>query len=475
MAHRIVAGGQSFRPGIPAICAVLALTLAGCESGKSHSEVTPAWQAPPGLQLQTENSGPESIMDELPAGPAGDLAPDTFSPEELVAEIERERDRCKEGGEFRDDHRERYRRFRNQLQEGANAEAAALREAGRDPYEDPRVKYMHEALIRLPANPDCGRTATGYKPEFDIAVEGGVGGMNVDLPSYRFLGTEMGGVPDLRAGYRFNNPDTAKVLNAGASIGLGKTFLGRLRLHAGVTYTEIESEMDNGTFDPDGETLLIPGTGDGPFGAGFALPSAGGLNVVTGINHEFDYDYTSTFLKLSSEFWYDDDEEDDDDPGYGVMPYFGLTYTMGDLDQRFAGSVPGFARDFEYNTRVDNDAYGMTFGFQAVRPLPNLPVTVRAGAKGQVDFNDADGHDSLFFTGFGTQRTDLSNKETTFGYTLNAGITIGGKSPLQFDIDGIYGIFGNTPVVKRDGVGRSNLDMERSEYAGAMFRTRFRF
>lgn len=474
MAHRTVAGGGSFRPGIPAICAVLVLTLSGCETLPPPGE----WMGgtstvPPSLQLQTaDDSGSESIMDDLPAGPAGDLAPDTFSPEELVAEIERERDRCREGGEFRDDHRERYRRFRNQLQEGVVAEMKASREAGRDPFEDPRINYMNEALRRLPANPDCDKTVTGYQPEFDVAVEGGIGAMDVDLPSYRFLGTEMGSVPDLRAGYRFNDPDTAKVLNASASIGVGNSFLGKLRLHAGVTYTEIESEMDNGTFDPDGETLLIPGTGDGPFGAGFALPDAGGLNVVTGINHMFDYDYTSTFLKLSSEFWCHGDE---DDPGYGFMPYLGATYTMGDLKQRFGGSVPGFVRDFEYNTRVDNDAYGVIAGFQVVRPLLNSPVTLRAGAKGQVDFNDADGSDSLFFTGFGTQRTELSNKETTFGYTLNAGVTIGGKSPLQFDIDGIYGIFGNTPVVKRDGVGRSNLDMEQSEYAGVMFRTRFMF
>lgn len=470
MSYRILAARVSWlNSRILVLGAAFIPMLAGCIVPPPEED---EGGTPPSLQIQTQADGSESILDDLPAGPAGELAPATYSPQELVAEIERERDRCAKGGEFRDDHRARYRRLRNQLQEGANAEANALREAGRDPYEDPRIKYMHEALIRLPANPDCGRTATGYQPQFDIAVEAGVGGMDVNLPSYRYLGREMGGVPNLAAGYRFRDADTAKVLNASGSIGLGKSLLGKLRLHVGVTYTELESEMDNGTFDPDGETLLIPGTGDGPFGAGFALPSAGGLNVVTGINHMFDYDYVSTHLKLSSEFWCHGDE---DDPGYGFMPYLGATYTMGDLKQRFGGSVPGFARDFEYNTRVDNDAYGVIFGFQAMRPLPNSPFTLRAGAKGQVDFNDAEGSDRLFFTGFGTQGTKLSNDDTTFGYTLNAGITIGGKSPLQFDIDGFYGAFGNTPVVTRDGVGRSRLDMERSEYAGAMLRTRFSF
>lgn len=464
---------------LPAFAVLTALALSGCES--LNPDYDPA-ALPPALQLQTAgNESGESIMDDLPPGPAGDLAPQSFSPEELVAEIERERDRCAQGGEFRDDHRDRYRRFRQQLQDGANAEAKMLREAGKDPYEDPRVRYMHEALIRLPANPDCNKTTrVGYDPEFGVSVEGGVGGTRLALPAYRYLGTEMGGIRNLNNGYRFEDDEQTKSLQLGASIGLGRYglgdgFGGKLKFNVGLTYTDVEIDANTGAFDPNGTTLLVPGTGDGPFGAGFSLADAGGLNLVTNSAYRLDYDYTAFHAKFSDEFWCDDEDDEDGPPPFGLLPYLGLNYTRGNLDQRFGGSIPGYARDFEYNTNVEVESWGPIFGAQLLAPVRRSPVLLRAGVTGSIDINDAKGSDSLDFTGFGRQTMQISNDDTTFSYTLNAGVTVGAKSPLQFDVDGFYGSIGNTPVVTRDGVGPSRLELERTDYMGAMLRTRFSF
>ncbi|GMV63222.1 MAG: hypothetical protein AMXMBFR74_23900 [Parvibaculum sp.] len=474
MTGEVFAGRGAARLCFWLLLAVSALMLPGCQMF-IDPDYDPAI-TPSSLQLQTAAESDESILDELPPGPAGDLAPPSYSPEELVAQIERERDWCAQGGEARDDHRERYRRYRKQLLDGATAEANALREAGRDPYEDERIKYMHEALIRLPENPDCRKRVVGYQPEFGASVEGGIGGMRVGLPSYRFLGTELGGIPNLNNGYHFEDDETASVQKLGGGFDLERAMLGagRMRVQFGYTRTSLEADRNTGAFDPMGASLLIPGTGDGPFGAGFSLPTAGGLNVVTSSSYRLEYDSDDFYAKLMGEYWCDDDF-DDDDPGLGTFPYLGLRYTSSDFRQRFGGSIPGFARDFEYNTDVDTKSWGPIAGVQVVKPVVGSPVMLRAGVTASVEFNDASGSDSLDFTGFGRQTMRLSNDDTTLSYTVNAGVTVGARSPIQFDIDAFAGSIGNTPVVTRDGVGPSRLEMERSDYVGAALRTTFRF
>lgn len=474
MRGEVSAGRGAAKPGFWLFLAVSALMLAGCET--FDPDYNPS-AIPLGMQLQTQAEGAESILDELPPGPAGDLAPPSYSPEELVAEIERERDRCARGDEYRDDYRDRYRRLRKQLLDGATAEANALREAGKDPYEDERIKYMHEALIRLPENPDCHKRVVGYQPEYGIGVTGELGGMKLGLPGYRYLGTEIGGTMNLRNGYNLEDDHTTNMLGAGGSYGIGKMFGGQARLEVGLRRFDAEISGARGAFDPGpGTTLLIPGTGDGPFGAGFSLPSAGGLNVVTTSDYGLDYNHTAFYGKVAADFWCDDeDDEEGYFDGFGFTPYVGLTYSRIRFDQRFAGAIPGYGIDFQYDTDVQNNAYGLMFGGQVMKPVPNTPVVLRAGLTGQVDFNDAKGSDSLDVTGFGSQTMSLKNTDTTLSYTLNAGVTVGAKSPIRFDLDLFHGQIGNTPVVTRDGAGPSRLNMEETDYLGGMLRTTFRF
>jgi len=473
MAGEVFAGRGAARPGFWLFLAVSALMLTGCES--LDPDYDPSI-IPPALQLQTAAAGEESIMDELPPGPAGDLAPPSYSPEELVAEIERERDRCAQGDDLRDEYRARYRKLRKQLLDGATQEVNALREAGRDPYEDERIKYMHEALIRLPENPDCNKRVVGYQPEYGIGVTGELGGMKLGLPSYRYLGTEVGGVINLENGYQMEDDETTNLLGLGGSVDIGRVLGRPARFHAGLRSYDVEIAGPRGGFDPMGAFLLIPGTGDGPFGAGFALPSAGGLNVVTSSDYSLDYSQTSFHGKFSADFWCDDeDDEDDFFADFGFTPYLGLTYSRTRFDQRFGGSIPGFGIDFQYDTDVRNNAYGLMFGGQVMKPVRNTPVVLRAGLTGQVDFNDAKGSDSLDVTGFGSQTMSLKNTDTTLSYTLNAGVTVGAKSPIRFDLDLFHGQIGNTPAVTRDGAGPSRLNMEETDYLGGVLRTTFTF
>lgn len=471
MTGRNRASSLNVKWGFLSFLAAAVLLLPGCAVLVEDTQIDP-----PSLQLETPPDSGESIMDELQPGPVGEVAPRRYSMEELVAEIEEMQRRCQRGDEYSGDYRERYRRLRGELQEGANKEAKALGDAGKDPYEDPRVKYMHEALIRLPANPDCRKKVAGYQPEFGASVEGGIGGMRIGLPGYRFLGTELGGIPNLSNGYHFEDDETASVQKLGGGFDLERAMLGasKMRVQFGYTRTSLDVDRNTGAFDPMGASLLIPGTGDGPFGAGFSLPTAGGLNVVTSSSYRLEYDSDDFYAKLMGEYWCDEDF-DDDDPGLGTFPYLGLRYTSSDFRQRFGGSIPGFARDFEYNTDVDTNSWGPIVGVQVVRPVVGSPVMLRAGVTASVEFNDASGSDSLDFTGFGRQTMRLSNDDTTLSYTVNAGVTVGATSPIQFDIDAFAGSIGNTPVVTRDGVGPSRLEMERSDYLGAALRTTFRF
>lgn len=297
------------------------------------------------------------------------------------------------------------------------------------------------------------------------------------MPTFRYLGTEIGGIMNLDNGYRLQDDENSTGGGIGGSVSIGSFAGQRLRFNVNIARTEVDVAGPRGGFDPGlGTSLLIPGTGDGPFGAGFSLPSAGGLNVVTSSDYRLDYSQTSFYGKVSTDFWCDD--EDDDDAffgGFGFTPYLGLTYNRTRFDQRFGGSIPGFGIDFQYDTSVRNNAYGVMFGGQAMKPVPNSPVMLRAGLTGQIDFNDAKGSDSLDVTGFGSQTMQMKNTDTTFSYTLNAGVTVGARSPIRFDLDLFHGQIGNTPSISRDGVGPSRLNMEESDYTGGVLRTTFRF
>ncbi|MDP2125022.1 MAG: hypothetical protein Q8J92_11630 [Parvibaculum sp.] len=319
-----------------------------------------------------------------------------------------------------------------------------------------------------------------YEPPNDASAHAYLAAARIGLPKYKYLGTEFGGVINLDNGYRLQDDESSIGGGVGGSFGFG-TFGGqRLRFNLNIARNEVDVSGPRGGFDPGpGTFLLIPGTGDGPFGAGFALaPGAPGVNAVTTSDYRLDYSQTSFTGKFSTDFWCDDDD-DDDGPGVfsglGFTPHFGLTYNRIRFEQNFGGAVPGFGVNFQYDTSLRNNSYGVILGGQVMKPIAGSPVMLRAGLTGQADFNRAKGSDSLDFTGFGSQTMRVKNNDTTFSYTANAGVTVGAQAPIRFDVDLFYGGIGNTPSISRDGVGPSRLEFENSDFYGTALRTTFRF
>ncbi len=358
------------------------------------------------------------------------------------------------------------------------------------PSFDAEGNVVEDALGDLPATPasevaprtDYPDKATsrpgGYEPPNDASAHAYLAAAQVGLPTYKYLGTEFGGTINLDNGYRLQDDERSLGGGIGGSIGIG-TYAGqKFRFNLNIGRTEVDVAGPHGGFDPGpGTFLLIPGTGDGPFGAGFALaPGAPGVNAVTTSDYSLNYRQTSFTGKFSTDYWCDDDEDDEGFfTGLGFTPYAGLTYARSRFDQRFGGAIPGFGVDFQYDTSVRNNSWGVMFGGQAMMPVRNSPVMLRAGATGQIDFNRAKGTDSLDFTGFGSQTMAIRNSDTTFSYSANAGVTVGAQAPIRFDVDLFYGGIGNTPSISRDGVGPSRLEFENSDFYGTALRTTFRF
>lgn len=365
-------------------------------------------------------------------------------------------------------------------------ETPASEVAPRSDYPDARTAqvqreetaYDRRSRERWMNRGNDSKDAGAYQPEYNASIGGELAAYKIGLPNYNYLGLESGGIRNLSAGYNLDDEDTTISTGIEGTFRMG-TYYGRTwRFMGGFRDTKVEVSGPRGGFDPGaGNFLLIPGTGDGPNGAGFALaPGVPGQNAVTFSDYSLDYSQTSFYGKFSTDFWCDDDEDEGGlFHGIGFTPYAGVTYAYSSFTQRFGGGIPGFGVDFQYDTRLRNNAWGLMFGGQVMKPVRNTPVMLRAGLTGQVDFNRVRGSDSLDFTGFGSQTMQVSNNDTTFSYTANAGVTVGARAPIRFDIDFFGGGIGNTPVVTRDGVGPSRVELERSDYFGGMLRTTFTF
>lgn len=224
---------------------------------------------------------------------------------------------------------------------------------------------------------------------------------------------------------------------------------------------DVSSSFTN--IDPTGDGLLIPGPQGGA--SGFALPSAGGLNVVSQAEFSASYDWTSAhakfFMPVECETLL-------------LFPFAGLGYTRTGFDARFSGSIPGFARDFAYNTSVDVDAISPMAGLEVVRDFGG--TSLRAGGLIAVDFNNADGRDRLAFTGFPDSAAALDNDDTTVSGRVWAGVTYGtAQSPFALSLDFAWVRAGNVPNITRDGINPTRLDLENADAFVGSLSAKIRF
>ncbi len=215
--------------------------------------------------------------------------------------------------------------------------------------------------------------------------------------------------------------------------------------------------------DPNGDRLLIPGPLGGA--SGFSLVSAGGLNVVTQADYEAHYEWDSFYAKAGLPFVCEE---------WLFMPFFGAAYTNQEQTSSFSGNIPGFGRNFAYNTQVDVETISPFIGFDAVRHFNG--VSVHGGGLLSADFNDADGWDRLSFTGAANSQASLSGDDTSLGGRAWAGITFGTpQSPFKLSLDASYVYVDNIPVITRDGTNPSSLGFESADGVLGTIRATFRF
>ncbi|HBM89862.1 MAG: hypothetical protein P1U69_09050 [Parvibaculaceae bacterium] len=217
------------------------------------------------------------------------------------------------------------------------------------------------------------------------------------------------------------------------------------------------------TIDPAGDGLLIPGPLGGA--SGFALVSAGGLNVVQNATYEVDAEWDSFYAKGGLPF---------DCGEVKVTPFVGVAYSEQESMSRFTGSIPGFGRNFAYNTAVYVDTLSGFIGVDLEKDLGR--VSVHGGGLVSIDSNDGKGTDRLSFTGVADSQASLSNDETTYGGRAWAGFTFGNdKSPFKLSIDATYIYQENLPVVERDGTNASRLTFDDGDAVVGSIRASFRF
>ncbi|PKQ07082.1 MAG: hypothetical protein CVT72_04455 [Alphaproteobacteria bacterium HGW-Alphaproteobacteria-11] len=309
------------------------------------------------------------------------------------------------------------------------------------------------------------RSACGEKKKAEAARHSFTGGAGihvgrVNLPTLAYLGFEdaitlaqtigvvdgedegavagmsIGGSVDLSP-HDENSPDVWRPHGWWLEVGVARSS------------TDVSSSFTN--IDPAGDGLLIPGPLGGA--SGFALPSAGGLNVVSTARFSASYDWTNFhakfFMPVECETLL-------------LFPFAGLGYTRTGFDASFEGSIPGFARDFAYNTSVDADAISPMAGLEVVRDFGG--TSLRAGGLIAVDFNDADGRDRLSFTGFPDSEAMLENDDTTVSGRVWLGVTYGtAASPFALSLDVAWIHAGNVPNITRDGVNPTRLDMDNAD------------
>jgi hypothetical protein len=332
--------------------------------------------------------------------------------------------------------------------------------------EDEDAIDAYSAQLRRQWAAKCGNKETG-KSGNSFTAGGSLSVGQLSLPQQRFLGFEALGTLVQTLGVASFEEDAR--LTAGSFDGsahfANADFLGSNGLWAAIGYvrTTANAAARATNIDPAGSRLLIPGPLGGP--SGFSLASAGGLNVVTQADYEVDHEWDSFYAKMGLPF---------DCGPWLFMPFFGAAYTDQEQTSSFSGSIPGFGRNFAYNTMVDVETISPFVGFDAIRHFNG--VSIHGGGLLSADINDAHGYDRLSFTGVADSQAMLNQDDTSLGGRAWAGITFGTpQSPFKLSLDASYVYVDNIPVVNRDGANPSSLGFESADGVLGTIRATFRF
>lgn len=317
-------------------------------------------------------------------------------------------------------------------------------------------------------NAACGSVVKKNPFEFSLGPKVGV----FSPKSMSYLGTRVGAGPDILDFVRTKNDLGFIGLSGRFTYELGNTYNTYntynlfnmfnifniltlpLKIITGFDIAETDLHQSFDQIDANGATLLVPGVGVGPNGAGFTL--AGPNNQITGAQYDAEGSFQDFYLGLESRV-------QTKVPGVSITPSLGMKYGRYSGDYSFQGTIPIFVRDFRYDTEIDVHSFSPTIGVD-VNWMPDSRFEFFGGVKYSYDFNTADGTDTLHFTGFNDQKANMSNNDNTHSHSATAGMRINPNGPITFSLEGSYKRFGNIPELNvRDGINESDFELESAD------------
>ena len=231
-------------------------------------------------------------------------------------------------------------------------------------------------------------------------------------------------------------------------------FFNGYQLGFGFSYGDGSARARYSQIDPGlGNTLVIPGPRGGA--SGFSLGSYGGLNVIQDGAYRWDYQRYGGTMRLGWKVHW---------PELHINTKFSASigYDRVDYNEMFGGSIPGYGRDFRYDTHVNEDRY--TFSLSA-NPEYHLATdktgqwSLGAALKLNLSQINAWGTDRLRFTGFPDSVEDMSNNEWGFGYSADLYLQWYGVSGLGARLGVGYREEAGSAVTERNGNDPSHLGL----------------
>ncbi|NOT42647.1 MAG: hypothetical protein HOP13_19395 [Alphaproteobacteria bacterium] len=325
-----------------------------------------------------------------------------------------------------------------------------------------------------------------------VSVAAGVG--ELTIPRKPYVALENAG--NLRLGAaQVKRTETVAALLLGLSydldflpkIDFGKTFGDTLSQRTKVTGELVTYDAtvkaSGGSITTTTEGVGIPGTGDPghPSPAGYFLANPA-FNDVTDIAYRFESRLDSLHLAIAQEQQYR--------CWSGTIAVGGRVARL-ETSDRFSGSIPGFARDFEYETDLETAIWGLFVATEAELSLDGAwdnalryagefsGFRVAAGARFGVDFVSADGTDRLDFTGFAPQSIAVSKDDTTINYRLSVDLKYTPPSvrALTLSLGAAYGQDDIHPVANRSGEtgDRTQIEFQDQDLFIGTIRSTFTF
>ncbi|MFM9864422.1 MAG: hypothetical protein ACKVRO_12520 [Micropepsaceae bacterium] len=327
-----------------------------------------------------------------------------------------------------------------------------------------------------------------------VSVAAGVG--DLTIPRKPYIALEDAG--NLRLGAaQVKRSETIAALLIGLSydldflpkIDFGKTLgFGHPVSRQAKVLSELETynailRSSGGSIATTTEGVGLPGTGDPghPSPAGYFLANPA-FNDVTDIAQRFETRLDRLHFAIAEEEHYRS--------WSGTLAFGGSAGRL-ETSDRFQGSIPGFARDFVYQTDLETAIWGLFVATEAEVSLDNSwdealryagefsGFRVAAGARFGVNFLSADGTDRLDFTGFAPQSIGVSKDDTTFSYRLNVGLnyTPPGARGLTLSLGAAYGQDDIHPVATRSGEtgDRTQIEFQDQDLFMGTIRSTFTF